>query len=200
MQNYPHIIEFCGIPYSRKTSTIQLIAKQLRKHGKEFCIIEEFHGSDLFYNEAKHTPDLNIARILDCLHKIITFVHSKHCKIILIDRGAFDTYCWLSWFHQQGKVTIEQLELSKNLLSMVKQYSKKNHIIWMDFDPILSIAQHGHQGKIINISNLSSLQSKYLEALEFFNNDLSIKKVSAGKQFSSKIIADRLISDLKLLK
>jgi hypothetical protein len=196
MEKLPVIIEFCGIPYSRKTTTIHKLAKILRQNSVEFEIVDEFRGDSNFYSSAKYTPDLNLVRSFKCLESIITCIHHCHCDTVLIDRGIFDTYCWLSWFETKKKVPKELFDLVVSMLHTIEYYSLKYRIVWFDIDPLLSVSNHGHQGSIINIRTITELRAQYSLARENLGQEFMISRVESG-EVSSSVLAERLYEKYK---
>ena len=165
----------------------------------KFTIIDEYKGDGGFYESAKHTPDLNLARALNCLNDIVTEKHVRCCDVILIDRGVFDTYCWFKWFEKRQKLSDPLLNLSENFIQTLKTYSCKYHIAWMDIDPIVSIAQHSRSGSIVNMNTLEGLREQYRNATEINKWELSISRVESEKA-TSEIHAMRLVQQFKLAK
>lgn len=196
METLPIIIEFCGIPYSRKTTTINKLGKILRQNGIGFEIVDEFRGDSNFYSSAKYTPDLNLVRSFRCLESIIACIHHGNCDSVLVDRGLFDTYCWLSWFKTKKNVPKELLDLALSMLNSIKHYSSKYRIVWFDIDPLLSVSNHGHEGSIINVNTVTELRKQYGIAKEELGQGFTISRVESGN-VSSSVLAQRLYSKYK---
>ncbi len=197
MDNLPILIEFCGVPYSRKTTTINKIGKLLRQNNVNYKIVDEYRGESLFYNSAKRSFDLNVARSLRCLQDVISDLHSGDSKVILIDRGPFDTFCWVSWFRSRKSVPPEIEEFAKCSIDLMNYYSTKYRVVWMDIDPLLSVAQHGHQGTVVNINTVKELQSIYGRSRELLADKAAFTRFDSGA-VNSDLAAERLYHQLKL--
>lgn len=199
INNQLTIIEICGIPYSRKTTTILKMAKHLRQNGIKFQVIDEFRGDGGFYDKAKYSPDLNLVRSLRCLGQIVAAKYSNYCEVILIDRGVFDSYCWFKWFESKNKASPEIIEFGEVMLKLIKGYSNKYHVAWLDIDPDVSISHHSHQGTIVNKVTLEELRHQYSSLAEDRIFDFVISRIESDN-VTSNVIAERLVKKFKLEK
>lgn len=199
MKEKPVVIEICGVPYSRKTTVIDRMQKILRTNAVRFEVVDEFRGDSSFYDSAKYTSDLNIVRAGKCLERIILAKHTKQPKVILVDRGIFDTYCWINWFEQRDRNVELKKEYSKIQLNLLAEYACKYKIVWLDMDPLISVASHGRLGKIVNTSTVAQLQQCYQKASAELSDTLDIEEINS-QTAESDVIAERIISKYKLIK
>lgn len=197
MLHRPIVIEFAGIPYSKKTSTINQLAKMLGERRIPFVLVEEYLGSPDFYDAAKMTADVNFARMLDCAKDLIFSSYDQTTEVVLIDRGIFDTYCWFKWFQSNGKLSEGMLESAATLLKVSQYYSSKYKAIWLDTEPVIAASRHGHQGRIVNLNNLAKLQVSYSKAVDELSSNISIHRIDSDK-VSSFEIAEKSAHLLKL--
>lgn len=200
MDKLPHIIEFCGIPYSRKTTTLGYLEAALRKNRKDCVMIEEFNGGERLYQSSKYSPDLNIVRALKCMDQVITNIHTVNSDFILVDRGVFDSFCWLNWFDKNKKSTKEQIDCIEKLLKTITNYSRKYSIIWMDSEAEVSNAIHGKQGSIINYKNLFELRAMYETVItKLYDEQFDIKIISVKDHKSSGDLAEYLVKKISIV-
>lgn len=199
MKEKPIVIEVCGVPYSHKTTVITKLEKHLRTHGIRFEVVAEFRGDNLFYDSAKYTSDLNIVRSGRCLERIITSKHTKQNKVILVDRGIFDTYCWINWFEKRDRVVDLKKKYSKIQLELIAEYACKYKIVWLDINPLLSVASHGRTGNIVNTSTITQLQQCYQKASDEYSETLDIEMMDC-QAYDSDVIAERIFHKYKLHK
>lgn len=199
MHQKPIVLEVCGIPYSRKTSVIMSLQGHLRKHSVKFEVIDEFNGEGSFYESAKHTPDFNIVRATRCLERIITSKHARHNSVILVDRGIFDTYCWMKWFEKRGRSVKSQKIFAQKLIDLMQEYTHAYIVIQMNIDPLFSVANHGHQGSIVNTSTVTQLSNCYEEAISEYQKKIKIDVVD-GSSAESEVHAKNIFKKHKLGK
>ena len=192
MSKLPIIIELCGIPYSGKTTTIDKMERFLKRDKVSFETINEFRGDDNFYLNAKCNPDLNLRRAIKSLDTIILQKYSRDCRVVLIDSGIFDSYCWFKWFEEKEKLEYPLIDVINSLLHSIKNYSKRHYIVWVDADPLESARKHDKQGTIVNYETMTQLREHYSTAFQQLSSEFNITRVESFSD-CSKNIALRLI-------
>lgn len=199
MQSQCVIIEFIGIPYSKKTSTIVDLEGILAKRRIQCKVTREYRGSDAFYAENKHSPRVNLLRAAHAVEEIIEHASDPRTEVILIDRGLIDAQVWFDWFSGSQKVNVPDQfhDTIHSLKSLSKLFCRKYRVVWMDRDPELATYSHGHQGRIINLMTLSQLRLSYETVLPKVDKYFSLFRVNAN-EYSSNDIAAKLIAQLKL--
>lgn len=193
------LVEFAGIPYSWKTSTMNELKRILRSHGVVTYAIQEFRGSDEFYRKRKLTSDVNVLRALNFMREFMQVARDQRTEVVLVDRGLFDTRCWINWLERTTEVPKQYRPIVDSLISSVQVFAGRYRIVWMDRNPIEALRSHGEQsGEIVNFSNLSSLRSIYEQ--EFGDPEFSatFHKIESDSG-SAQHIAIQLASQLKLI-
>lgn len=110
----PFIIEFNGSPHSGKTSAITEIDKLLRRHGFRVLRLQE-SGEAIRHIERK-TPIYNIRTGLYSLINIIDHSHSHNYDIVILERGIFDAYSWMTYWGEKDKKYRLEIETVKKFL------------------------------------------------------------------------------------
>lgn len=192
------IVEFVGIPYSKKTST-RVDMQGLLDNNKVRCeVVEEFNGSEFFYRQRKHSPDVNLVRALHSAQNLIQLSTDPRTEVILVDRGIIDARCWLRWFSASAMLPDYYQSTIDCLIKTIEQYCHKYRVVWLDRDPERATYAHGPQGSIVNILNLTQMRQAYEEDLVNFSAPFSMHRVNSNDSTSFEL-ASRLISTLKLI-
>jgi hypothetical protein len=197
MQDKCVIVEFIGIPYSKKTSTSIDLESALIHRRVRCKIIQEHRGSDEFYGSNKYSPLVNLLRAVHAIEEIIQNASDPRTDVVLIDRGLIDAQVWFHWFAGSQDVPDEYFQTLAALKKLSLLYSQKYRVVWMDRDPELATSAHGHQGRIINLMTLSQLRISYELVLPEVERDFIQHRVDSNVD-SSRDIANRLVSQLKL--
>jgi hypothetical protein len=190
------LIEFVGIPYSWKTSTMNELQRLFRSHDIITYPVQEFRGAEDFYSQRKFSPDINLIRAINFMREFIQVSRDDRTSIILVDRGLFDARCWMKWFDTIDDVPHEYIDIVNSLINSVRLFADKYRIIWMDRSPIDALRNHGRDpGRIVNFSNLSSLRSIYdqeISNIEFHASCLRIDSDLGSAQHVAQQIAMQL--------
>lgn len=192
------LIEFAGIPYSWKTSTMNELQRHLRGHGIITYAVQEFRGADDFYGQRKFTPDINILRALNFMREFIQVARDERTDVVLVDRGLFDTHCWIKWFELSTEVPKQYHAIVASLLDAVQLFANRYRIVWMDRDPLEALRSHGqHTGRIVNFANLSSLRAVYERELSDLTFPASFHRMDSDSG-SAQQVATQIAAQLKL--
>lgn len=191
-------IEIVGLPYIGKTTIISEMIHQLRTKKIRHHQISEYSGPEYFYESAKLTPDVNIARALSCARELIEKSYDERADIILIDRGIYDSLVWMDWFKDCRNIPDENSKSMEILLDYIVGKFKRYIVVWLDGDPKLSIARHAGLGRIVNPLALEQLRACYLEREHSALLGLHILRISGGLEDRRKS-ALRILQKLKLI-
>ena len=192
------LVEFVGIPYSWKTSTMNEVQRQLRSAGITSYAVQEFRGAEEFYEQRKLTPDINLLRALNFMREFIQVACDDRKKVVLVDRGLFDTLCWIKWFQSVVDTPPEFERVVSSLLAMVPLYASKYRIVWMDRDPLQSLRSHGQQpGRIVNFQNLTALREIYAAEASDLQFEATSHRMDSDSG-TAQHVAVQVVSQLKL--
>lgn len=98
----PLFIEFCGTPKSGKTTCAERLAKFLSRNGFQVLTVTERAGICPLRN--KHHMTFNVWTACASLNQILEAVE-KDYQIVILDRGIFDTLCWMNFMEIVGRIT-----------------------------------------------------------------------------------------------
>ncbi|MBI4913143.1 MAG: hypothetical protein HY823_10430 [Acidobacteria bacterium] len=197
MQSQCVIVEFIGIPYSKKTSTIIDLEGALAKKKIQCKVAREYRGSDEFYTRNKYSPMVNLLRAVHAVEEIIELTNNTRVEVVLIDRGLVDAQVWFHWFSESQEIPAQFHDTIGSLKKLSLLFCQKYRVVWMDRNPDLANNAHGHQGRIINLRTLSQLKLAYELVLPNVEREFVQYHVDSNEDSSSDIAA-RLISQLKL--
>lgn len=157
------VVEFVGIPYAGKTLTLNALDIVLRNEGKRTHVVEQYNGNSNFYAERKHSLDINLVRCLHQMQEIVQITGRRNSPdVILVDRGFFDTLCWISLFGDEQATSIATERLAWDFLTAIENYSERYRIVWIDRDPHDCVRAHGERpGTVVTNQNLTKLASIY---------------------------------------
>lgn len=171
------VVELAGIPYARKTSILFDMENLLKGSGfTEFRVVGEYRGDLDTYDLIKIGSTINVKRALFCAKAIREECVRGKVKVILFDRGVWDSIVWLEHFVRTGEAStvlrdIRSKARVSRMLDVCIKKVERYCVIWIDEDPLIANARHNRQGKIINLSNLVGLSEEYRSAHE--SNDQS---------------------------
>ncbi len=102
----PFMIEFTGPPSAGKTTTIKELYDFLRPLG--FRVWRPQEGAENIQDIPRTTPMYNIATAIYSLEKIIHESFRHTYDIILFDRALFDAYCWMEYWLEKEKLSLNE--------------------------------------------------------------------------------------------
>jgi hypothetical protein len=174
------------------------LQRNLRSHGIMIYAIQEFRGSEEFYSQRKFTPDVNLLRALNFMREFVQVAYDNRTDVVLVDRGLFDTHCWVKWFATFTEVPKEYYAIIESLLNSVKLFASRYRIIWMDRSPLEALRNHGQKaGRIVNFANLSSLRGIYETELAQLGFQASFHRMESDSGNAQQVAA-HIASQLKL--
>ncbi len=199
MKNECTLIEFAGIPYSWKTSTMNELQRNLRSHGVITHAIQEFRGKDEFYSRRKLTADVNLLRAINFMCEFVELARDTRTEVVLVDRGLFDSRCWIKWMEGTTDVPKQYKSVVESLVDSVHVFTNRYRVVWMDRNPIEALRSYGgHRGSIVNFSNLSSLREVYGREFADTTFPASFHRAESDSG-SAQQVAAQLASQLKLI-
>jgi thymidylate kinase len=108
----PFFLEFTGSPSAGKTTTITELDKFLRRQG--FRVLKPQEGAEVVRHIERTTPLYNIRTGLYALSMLLDIAHGHTYDVVIFDRCVFDTYCWMEYWLEKGKLAPSERELIQN--------------------------------------------------------------------------------------
>ena len=105
----PFFIEFAGTPSAGKTTIIKELYKFLKRSGFKVAIPQE--GAEVIPHTHRNTPKYNIRTGMYALEILLSLQQGHEYDFVLFDRCIFDAYVWMAYWHEKGKLTLEEMRL-----------------------------------------------------------------------------------------
>ncbi len=108
----PFIIEFAGPASSGKSTVIREVYKLFKRQGYRVRKPEE--GPEVVNYIPRTTPEYNIRTGHYSVALLMDFSWGHQNDLVLLERGAFDPYCWMEYWFRKGKLTEGQMRELQN--------------------------------------------------------------------------------------
>lgn len=105
----PYFIELTGSPSAGKTTTITELYKFLRRLG--FRVLRPQEGAEVIQHIPRTTPVYNARTGMYALTILMDEAFKHTYDIVILDRGIFDTYAWMLYWLDKGKLTEADAQL-----------------------------------------------------------------------------------------
>ncbi len=190
------VVEFAGVPKAGKTSTLGQVYSFLRRCGFRCEIVVE-RASVCPIRDKKHfnfniwTACTSLAQLLE---KTQNPPHQDDPDILFLDRGIFDSVCWMAMLERLGRIRpIERKETTDFLLGS-DWVRRVSGVIAMSASPSDAMAREqghlsviGREGSIMNTPVLSQMGEVLRETMDGLKNSFRIFYVdTSSNEFSHK--------------
>ncbi|MCH7547434.1 MAG: NUDIX domain-containing protein [Planctomycetes bacterium] len=208
----PIILEFAGVPKAGKTSTITQIQTFLKRCGFRVEVVVE-RASVCPIRDKKHfnfnvwTAATTLAQILE---KTQDPPRAGDPQILILDRGLFDSICWLSVMQELRRINSNDRELIEKFLLIDDWRKRVTGVIVMTVNPEDAMKREkGHlpvedlesTGSIMNPKVLTQMRNTVKRTIERMESQFTIKTfdTSAGTlrddpQKTAEVVADTVIN------
>jgi len=166
----PFVVEFTGSPSAGKSTTIVELYKFLRRLG--FRVFKPLEGAEQIQHIPRTTPVYNIRTGLYALEILLDESYKHTYDIILLDRGIFDVYAWMMYWHDKEKLTGPQVDLFQRFFLSPFWSDSIAAAYFMVCSPDeamrreLRIALSERLGETTNPSSVAKLVDRYTRAYE----------------------------------
>ena len=166
----PFVVEFTGSPSAGKSTTIVELYKFLRRLG--FRVFKPLEGAEQIQHIPRTTPVYNIRTGLYALEILLDESYKHTYDIILLDRGIFDIYAWMMYWHDKEKLTGPQVDLFQRFFLSPFWSDSIAAAYFMVCSPDeamrreLRIALSERLGETTNPSSVAKLVDRYTRAYE----------------------------------
>ena len=186
----PVIIEFAGLPKAGKTTTLSQVQAFLKRCGFRVEVVIE-RASICPIRDKKHanfnvwTACTTLAQILE---KTQTPPRPDDPEILILDRGLFDSICWLSVMERLVRIrNKERIEIEKFLLA--DDWCKRvSGVILMTADPKHALERErgyllveGAGGSIMNEEVLQQMGSVIMETAKRLKSHFRVFEINTSK-------------------
>lgn len=163
----PLIVEFCGSPKSGKSTCINSLNSFLKRNSFKSKVLSE--KASICPVKKKTSPNFNIWTFCSTLSDYLDLIQEDHgYDIILIDRGIFDSLCWIQWLITDNKLSNEEMNIIESFITLKRWMKSVDMVYVFKASPDVSLQrEYKHlltrkEGSIMNTEMLS----KYYSAID----------------------------------
>lgn len=205
----PIVIEFAGVPKAGKTSTISQLYSFLKRCGFKTEVVVE-RASVCPIKDKKHvnfnvwTACTTLAQILE---KTQTPPRPDDPQILILDRGIFDSICWLRIMERLQRLRSDEREVIEKFLTVSDWRARITGVILMTVAPGDAMSREqgllpvvDAQGSIMNTSVLQqmldisrSTAADLREIFPIYEVDTSSAEIQSNPKKTAEIVADKIL-------
>ena len=207
----PVVIEFAGVPKAGKTSILGQLQGFLKRCGFRVSVVVE-RASVCPIRDKKHanfnvwTACTTLAQVLETTQ---TPPRSDDPDVLILDRGLFDSVCWLTMMEQLSRLRQTDRETIERFLTIDDWRRRITAVIVMIASPADSMQREkghlpvvGTHGSIMNEEVLQQMLDTTAATAERLKNDFSIFTVdtSAAELRNQAARTSERVADIVLTK
>lgn len=207
---HPVVVEFAGVPKAGKSSTIGQVAAFFKRCGFRVKVVIE-RASVCPIRDKKHM-NFNVWTACTTLSQLLELTQdppkADEPQIIILDRGIFDTLCWLSMMERLSRIRPEERKKIEEFLLIDDWRKRISGVIVMTAMPSDSMDRERGQlpvpntsGSIMNTEILEQIRKttdktaeKYKNAFRIFSVNTSSKAFRGSLQKTCEAIADQMLN------
>lgn len=188
----PLVIEFAGVPKAGKTTTLAQVQGFLKRCGFRTEVMVE-RASVCPIRDKKHanfniwTSCTTLAQILE---KTQNPPRSDDPQILFLDRGLFDSICWLTMMEKLSRIRKEDRETIQKFLSIDDWRKRVSAVVVMLTSPedamkreqgLLPVVDRGEGGSIMNLDVLAQVGKVNKECAERLKRDFRVFQINTSE-------------------
>jgi predicted NUDIX family phosphoesterase len=205
----PIVLEFAGVPKAGKTSTLNALQAFLKRCGFRVEIVVE-RASVCPIRDKKHA-NFNVWTACTTLSKVLEKTQNPpradDPHILILDRGLFDSLCWLTLMEKLERIRPRERQTIENFLRIDDWRKRISAVFVMTVAPeeamqrekgLLPIEES--KGSIMNEEVLQQMLKTTRDAVEKLKTEFrifSIDTSTQGAKNGAKVIAEK-VADLAL--
>lgn len=185
----PIVIEFAGVPKAGKTTTLTQVQAFLKRCGFRTAVVVE-RASVCPIRDKKHA-NFNIWTACTTLAQILEKTQDPprgdDPQILILDRGIFDSICWMTMMERLARIRGADRELIERFLRLDDWRKRISAVILMIASAEDAMKREegvlpveGRKGSIMNREVLNQLKETNLECAERLKNEFRIYKVDTS--------------------
>lgn len=205
----PVVIEFAGVPKSGKTTTISNVQAFLKRCGFKTEVVIE-RASVCPVKDKKHV-NFNIwtacTTLAQLLEKTQTPPRPEDPQILILDRGIFDSLCWLRMMEKLNRLRSNERKIVQAFLEVSDWRERISGVILMTVSPSDSMKREqgllpveGAKGSIMNPEVLEEMTKVCVQTADelktlfrFCQVDTSTNGHAATAQKAAELVADQVL-------
>ncbi len=186
----PLVIEFAGVPKAGKTSTLTQVQAFLKRCGFRTDVMVE-RASVCPIRDKKHS-NFNIWTLCTTLAQILEKTQnpprSDDPQILFLDRGLFDSICWLTMMERISRIRTEDREVIQRFLSIDDWRKRISAVFVMIASPSDAMKREqgvlpvvGKGGSIMNVDILQQIQNINRQRAAQLSKDFRIYEINTSE-------------------
>ena len=186
----PLVIEFAGVPKAGKTSTLNQVQAFLKRCGFRTEVVVE-RASMCPIRDKKHA-NFNIWTLCTTLAQILEKTQepprSDDPQILFLDRGLFDSICWLTMMERISRIRSEDREVIQRFLSIDDWRKRISAVFVMLASPSDAMKREqgvlpvvGSDGSIMNPEILQQIKEVNKECAQLLERDFRIYQINTSE-------------------
>lgn len=165
----PFIIEVGGTPSSGKTAAMTEIDRFFRQ--MKFVVWQPPEGAEMVRDISRATPRYNLATALYALGNLAHQSERHEHDIYILERGPFDAYVWMMYWHEKGKINDTQLKAAQGFYLLPFFTDAVDLALFMTCEPDEAMRREKRvaldrtaQGSFTNPATIRTLVDRYRTA------------------------------------
>ena len=206
----PLVIEFAGVPKAGKTTTLSNVQTFLKRCGFRTDVVVE-RASVCPIRDKKHA-NFNVWTACTTLAQVLEKTQNPprpdDPQILFLDRGLFDSICWMTMMERISRVRTEDRELIQRFL-MIDDWRKRISAVFvMLASPDDSMRREqgilpveGAEGSIMNPQILEKIRNVNLQCIDeletkfrLFPVDTSAGETKDDPQRTAEVVVETILS------
>ena len=161
------VAEFAGTPRAGKTTAIHSLRQRLQARGYKVHLIEERAVKSPV--PSSHHPQFNLWTATMTSAMMLEAMYDRaDADVVLIDRGLFDSLCWMHWYRRSGQLTEREHNAIEKFLCVKPLREVISMVLVMKVDPVVALQRERATwppgtakgpGTILNIGTLRELNA-----------------------------------------
>lgn len=209
----PIVVEFAGVPKAGKTSTLGQVQAFFKRCGFRTEVVVE-RASVCPIRDKKHA-NFNIWTVCTTLAQILEKTQDPprgdDPHILFLDRGIFDSICWLSMMERLARIRSADRQIIESFLLIDDWCKRVTTIIVMLASPEDAMKrEQGHlpvengKGSIMNKDVLQQINKTNLECAQRFKNVFRINTIDTSSgdtkddpRRTAEVVAEIILSTIE---
>lgn len=185
----PLVVEFAGVPKAGKTTTLSHVQTFLKRCGFRTDVVVE-RASVCPIRDKKHA-NFNVWTACTTLAQVLEKTQNPprpdDPQILFLDRGLFDSICWMTMMEQISRIRVEDRELIQRFL-MIEDWRKRMSAVFvMLANPADSMSREqgnlpveGAEGSIMNPHILEKIKDVNEECIRQLDREFRLFPVNTS--------------------
>ncbi|MBI2635196.1 MAG: hypothetical protein HYW79_01475 [Parcubacteria group bacterium] len=196
----PFFVELTGPPSSGKTTIIKELDSFFRHHG--FRVLKPQEGAEVIRHIPRSTPLYNIRTGLYALNILIDESMGHLYDIIIFERCAFDAICWMQYWLEKGKLSLEERDLIQKFFLSRFWINKIDAAYFLICDPEvamkreLRIALSQKLGDTTNPKTIETLVSRYRSAFEILSPEYKQLRLMDTTNIDEQVMIETIAQEI----